>query len=251
MNSLFIPFYFTPGARGITMRELTGADESSAGENNTAGVLSLLEPLIIKETAPEGFHANRIVTADRDRLIARLYISLYGTKIASTLACEGCQEKFDLDFSLDDLLAHFHPGQVQIPEDGIYEAGPGIRFRLPAGADELATSGYDAKTAEKMMLERCLISGDPETDGKTVQLKMADIAPLLSQEMNAVCPECSQVQKVLFDMQSFFMTRFLRERQDLEEEVHLIASRYHWSHQEIVSLPRSLRKKYAALINAN
>ncbi len=251
MNGLFIPFHFTPGAKGIYLRALTGADELSVGTINTASVLSLLRLLSQNGNNGEEIDTGSIVTADRDRVIAQLYRSLYGAKIASTLECDGCGQKFDFDFSLDDLLAHFHPGQVLIPDDGMYEPEPGIRFRLPTGEDELAVQGLDGAIAENMLLERCLAVGEPETNGKNIQLKMAELAPVLSQEIQAVCPECNRVQQVLFDMQSFFMLRLTGERRNLLEEVHLIASHYHWSHREILELPRSERKSYAALITGN
>jgi hypothetical protein len=251
LNGLFIPFIYTPGAKGIHLRGLTGADEMSVGAGNTTGVLSLLRSLSQNGNNGNGFDAAAIVTADRDRVIARLYRSLYGAKIASTLACGGCGQKFDLDFSLDDLLAHCYPTEITIPDDGMYELEPGIRFRLPTGEDEMAVLGFDGSTAVGIMLERCISAGEPETSGESIQLKMAELAPVLSQEMQAVCPECDRVQKVLFDMQSFFMARLTGDRRNLLDEVHLIASHYHWSHRDILDLPRTERKYYAAMITQN
>ncbi len=251
MNGLFIPFLYTPGAQGMHLRGLTGADELSVEANNTSGVLALLRSLSQNGNNGNRFDAAAIVTADRDRVIARLYRTLYGAKISSTLECRGCGQKFDLDFSLDDLLAHCYPAEVSIPDDGMYEPEPGIRFRLPTGEDEIAVEGVDGTTAVNILLKRCMGAGEPEIIGESVQIKMAELAPVLSQEMQAVCPECGLVQQVLFDMQSFFIARLTAERRNLLEEVHLIASHYHWSHREILDLTRTERKHYAFLIAEN
>lgn len=248
---MFIPFLFTPGIRGINLRGLTTADELSVVENNTGSLLSLLQLLILDVGKGEISDSAKIVTADRDRVIAKLYISLYGIKIESTIECSGCGEKFDLGFSLEDLLAHFQPDLVLKKEDGIYEIEPGIRFRLPTGEDELAAEGSDVKIAEMMILKRCLISGDPDGDREKVEQRMAEVAPVLSQDINAICPECSLNQTVMFDIQSFFLNRLIGERKNLLQEIDLIASNYRWSHREILDLPRNLRKQYAKLISSN
>jgi hypothetical protein len=39
-----------------------------------------------------------------------------------------------------------------------------------------------------------------------------------------------------------------KERPRLLYEIHRIASSYHWSQQEILQLPRTLRKQYVELI---
>jgi Cft2 family RNA processing exonuclease len=67
-------------------------------------------------------------------------------------------------------------------------------------------------------------------------------------EMQAICPECAREQNVRFDMQTFLLVRLKKERPRLLYEIHRIASSYHWSQQEILQLPRTLRKQYVELI---
>ena len=248
---MFVPFFFTPGCRGVHIHGLTGIDEISVGENNTPGLLAFLKQLDLKGSNGEEFDVAMLVTADRDRLLARLHIYLYGEKISSTLDCTKCSQKFDLDFSLENLLTHFLPDSTMISEDGIYETASGIRFRLPTGTDEMAVKGFDRENAERILLERCMINGDPAIDGEMVQLKMAEVAPVLSQEMSAECPECGNLQQVLFDMQSFLLTKLIQDKKMLHKEIHIIASQYHWSHNEILALPRDSRKQYAVLIGGD
>lgn len=244
---LFIPLRLTPGAGGVYLRSLNGAEEMSVENTGTKNLVNLLESLMQPGAAGNKVDAAKIVTADRDRLLALLYISLYGAKVESTVSCTACDQKFDLDFSLDELLRHYQP-VAAVSENGRYQLEPGISFRLPNGEDEMFINGLTGAEAERQLLERCLLEGNAETDNEKVQLKMAELAPVLNILMQAICPECSNEQQVEFDMQSFFLTKLKQERPVLIREIHNIASQYHWSQQDILSLPRNLRKQYAALI---
>jgi hypothetical protein len=246
---LFIPLRLTPGAGGVYLRSLCGADEIALENTDTKNLIQLLESLMQAEPNGNKVGAAQIVTADRDRLLALLYISMYGTKIESTVSCRACGQKFDLDFSLDELLRHYQP--ALITNNGLYQLDHSISFRLPNGEDELSINDLNGPEAERKLLERCLIEGNADTDGKKIQSKMAELAPVLSMDMKAVCPECENEQQVQFDMQSFFLTKLIQEKSGLIREVHNIALHYHWSQQEILSLPRNLRKQYAALIQTD
>ncbi|MGB3344306.1 MAG: hypothetical protein WBA61_10355 [Aequorivita sp.] len=247
-EGLFIPLSLTPGVGAIHLRSLRGADEMAITDTDTKTLINLLESLIQPSPTGDKVHASQIVTADRDRLLAALYISMYGPKIESTVNCKACDQKFDLDFRLDKLLQHYQPPAETLPMDGKYEIEPDICFRLPNGEDELLIDGLSAAEAVKQLFERCLLKGDVEADSEKVQLKMAELAPVLSMNMQAICPECNHNQEVQFDMQSFLLTKLKQERPSLVKEIHYIASQYHWSHQEILNLSRNSRKQYAALI---
>ncbi len=86
--------------------------------------------------------------------------------------------------------------------------------------------------------------------GVRVQEKMAQVAPVLNLTMQAHCPECDNDQEVLFDIQTFFLTRLKQERLQLTKDIHLIARCYHWSADVILDLPRKLRRQYAAMIES-
>ena len=248
-DNLFIPLRFTPGAEGIYLRSLTGADEITIENTGTKELIRLLNSLIQPATTHNNkVDATKIVTSDRDRLLARLYIAMYSSKIESTVSCKECGEKYDLDFSLDELLKHYQPSTAPMPDGGNYEIEPGICFRLPNGEDELSINGYKGAKAERQLFERCLLEGNPETDSEKVQKKMEELAPVLCMDMQTICPECDRTQDVQFDMQSFFLAKLKQGRRGLLREIHNIASQYHWSHQEILDLPRDLRKQYAALV---
>lgn len=218
---------------------------------STRTALLLLERLVCR-VSPEKvtFRAADIVTADRDRIFAELYRSMYGNKIESSITCRHCSSPFDLDFSLQSLLSHYPISGIAADDEGVFQIGEVASFRLPTGADELLLGEISEATPEDFLLSRCMIKGDVKEMGVLVQEKMAEIAPVLNLSMQAHCPECGTYQEVHFDIQTFFLTRMKQEYQQLIKEVHRLATSYHWSADAILNLPRKLRKQYVALIES-
>ena len=245
-----IELYYTPGQRILTLSELCGTDEMALDHADTENAIRLLDRLITAEVAKgtEALSAGRITTADRDRVLAHLYVMVYGPKVESTVHCQFCEARFDLDFSLPDLQQHLQPGQGEVEveqmEDGSFKLTTGHQFRLPTGEDELAVATYPPEQAAELLLRRCLLEGDPASAGEQVQEAMAQIAPVLQTETQAFCPECGKEQALFFDVQSFFLGRLLKDQTQVIREVHRLASVYHWSSTEILSLPRRLRRMY-------
>lgn len=289
MASLFIPLQLTPGIPGVYLKPVCGVNELRVEDLGTVTAIDLLQGLLSvvdarasgdkasgdrasddsasddkvfnimvaddhtsdNKTSEKGFDVSKIVTADRDRILAHLYISVYGSKVESTLSCEACEKQFDLDFSLHDLLNHYRiePG-LQV-KDGVYQVESGSSFKLPTGRDEVLAASYSQNDAEDFLITRCLIKGDVVKDREAVQTKMAEMAPVLNIVMEAACPECSHKSQVQFDIQSFLLMKLKGERSNLLREVHCIARQYHWTHEAILTLPRKLRKQYVALIESD
>lgn len=253
MSDIFVPLRLTNGVNGVYLHALRGTDEMLVTDISTRTALSLLEKLVARVDLGEAavtFSVAGIVTADRDRIFAALFMGMYGSKIESTITCRHCSTPFDLDFSLSALLKHYQLAAVDPYSEGVFQIGNETRFRLPTGADELLLSEINETTAEDFLLSRCLIKGDIEKNGALVQEKMAEIAPVLNLSMQAHCPECGTNQEVHFDIQTFFLTRLKQEYPQLIKEVHRIAQHYHWSAEAILNLPRNLRKQYVALIES-
>jgi hypothetical protein len=248
---------FTPGQPRVFLRNLCGHDELAVGDVGTMGAVQLLNRLLVDVygTRAGGLTAEQLVVADRDRLLALVYRYTYGPGIESTVICQSCNVRFDLDFSLDDLLAHQEAEPVtesaEWMENGTLFRINEARFRLPTGEDELAAWGLPARQVEQSLLRRCIREGDPATDGAAVQQAMERIAPLLQVELLAHCPECGKDQALQFDVQSFLLSRLINDQKRVAGEVHRIARAYGWSSGEILNLPRKLRRTYVALIEAD
>ena len=253
MTELFIPLKITPGLSGIYLNALRGKEEILVDDISTRTALNLLEALITKGTGKDitgNVHAGKIVTADRDRILAQLYISVYGSRVESTLDCEHCRNAFDLDFSMDELLSHYQLTSAEPTEDGSYQIEPGTRFRFPTGEDEVMLAESSPTDAEDFLMMKCFLEGDFTNDRAKVQEAMSEMGPVLNVDMQASCPECGRQQQVQFDIQSFFLTKLRQERPQLIREIHSLAINYHWTQDVILNLPRNLRKQLACLIEA-
>lgn len=242
--------YFTAGARAVALRELNGFDELMIDDAGTPGILKLLNRLIVQPLANDKpLKAEKIAIADRDYLLSGIYKYTFGPRIQSVLPCQACTQHFDIDFLIDDLVAHTRGNATTAGRDtdGFYTSN-NYRFRLPNGEDELAVMGLSAQQAEQQLLHRCVPQPFSEEDTAPIQEQMEQAGPILLMNMQATCPECQVQQDVRFDMQSFLQARLTNERKRVAAEIHCLAATYRWSHHEILELPRSLRKTYAGLI---
>ena len=144
MGGLTVELSYMPGIRWARLHELQGSDEQIVDGNDTGVAIRLLDRLIIEGPGPllKPGNASTLVAADRDRLLAAIYRSAYGSRITGTVTCRSCGAAFDIDFDLLDLQAALTPAQTPAPveDDGhvIFKMADGRRFRLPTGADELA-----------------------------------------------------------------------------------------------------------------
>lgn len=230
------------------LRELRGVDEESVEGTETDVAIRLLDRLLlpVDGAAVMPGHAATLCAADRDRLLAAVYLQAVGRRIAAHAACAGCGQPFDLDFDLIDLLASLDAAAVREwrGPDGTFETPAGLRFRLPTGAEEVTDAG--GADPERQLADRCRIGGD--ADLAALADAMAAVAPLVDVELAATCPACAHQQTVRFDIQAFLLGRLLVEQRERAREVHAIARAYGWGLAEILDLPRPRRADYVELI---
>ncbi len=69
-------------------------------------------------------------------------------------------------------------------------------------------------------------------------------------DLEVHCPECGEVFGFPFHPPGFFIRRLRASLPLLYEDVHTLASHYHWSEAEILSLPREKRLMYLEIIAA-
>jgi hypothetical protein len=245
-----------PGAPQVALREIAGCDEATVTDSDAVASIQLLDRLLVDvpEVACRPCGAIDIAISDRDRLLAAVYVRTYGPRIKSTVNCQRCDQPFDLDFSLTDvcqvLSQSAKQAEIERCEDGSYRLLSGQRFRLPTGRDELEVSKLSPEEAAAELLARCLLEKGGE-DQFAVQAAMETVGPLLLLDLGAVCPECGEEQEVRFDVQSYVLRSLAQDRQRLALDIHRLATAYGWSREEILSIPRSQRRAYIALIEAD
>jgi hypothetical protein len=243
-----MPIWTIPGG-WLELRRLNGHDVRSVEGASVFDALALIDRLNVGRhggLAAAG-QASELAAAVRDRVLAWIYAQNYGDAITSSPRCASCGERYDLSFSLADLLAA-HP-IAPLPPDGVYQTASGARFRLPTGANELAVVGMPADAARRELLRRCILGG--HGDPNVVEAAMEAAAPLLNMELQPICPECGAAQAIGFDMGTYLLRRLLSEKQRLPDEAHMLAMAYGWSHSEILNLTRPERRRFITLIEAS
>ena len=250
MSHYFQSLLYTTGYDRVGLRELTGREEQALDGANVRAALRLVNGLLDRGNGlPD---AEQLASADRDRILAGIYQRTYGDRIASSVDCRNCGEPFDLDFELSALLLHAYAGKSaeksEVTADGFRESESGLRFRLPTGADEMAVIGLGEEEAAAELLRRCCPDAKDAESVAKVSTLVEEIAPMLTTEVAAHCPECGHELPVHFDVQSYLLQALLQDQKRLGWEVHRIASAYKWSLGEILDLPRSQRRNFAAMI---
>jgi hypothetical protein len=79
-------------------------------------------------------------------------------------------------------------------------------------------------------------------DGLAAELEQRD--PLTTLELDARCPACGAGLNVEFYLESELLKRFVAHQTRILRHVHRLASVYHWSEAEILSLPAWRRSYY-------
>ncbi len=244
------PVHYVNGQQALILRELAGEDELSVTGVSTANAIALIQQLT-PEVNNANFEAKYLVATDRDLILAMIYEQTYGSEIQGTTDCSGCGELYDYDFRLDEIReqieANHHPQSLRFNEHLVFVETDSMEIRLLNGEDELSIYGRDADTATQLLLDRCCPDFDEEKE-VDIERIFASLLPLMQLDMESVCPECQTTQRLQFDIQHYLLTRLLQEQTHLQYEIHRIASAYRWRPDEILAVPRRIRKRYVAFI---
>lgn len=261
-----------PGASGAQLawvRPLTGAQEALLeslrdalpAERATAIIAAATER--IDERAPIApALARQLSAGDRERLLIACAAATLGDNVDLVAHCPdpGCSEAIEMFISLRSLLRPSGDG----PRPAVHElhlvtsAGPRrLRFRLPNGEDQeeaARRARTDPAAASALLVERCLIAVVDEhgtAEGGAVE---PDVAVALDQAIERLdpaaetvaegaCPACGGTVRTLLDGFTLLRSGIASDDQ-LFDEIHMLASAYHWSEAEILSLPLPRRRLY-------
>ncbi|MFN4101087.1 MAG: hypothetical protein ACK4GT_15060 [Pararhodobacter sp.] len=190
----------------------------------------------------------------RDLYLSRIHAAFFGHRIDATRRCNDCGATFDLDFDLRDVKASLaaapRPACVaEVRADGRVRLESGHLLRAPTPADGAAVAGLPLEAAEAALLDRCIADDDAHRplDRAAAEAALEWLAPILDLDLDGTCPECGAVERLWFSMEHYLARSLQRERSRMLREVHLLASDYRWSFDDILRLGRRDRRDLAAL----
>jgi hypothetical protein len=173
--------------------------------------------------------------------------------LQATLRCARCNEPLEATLPIADLLAYHEravaSASLHVPVDDERV----LTMRRPTARD-LERWGV-AAPFERMARDLLVGAGEvPETLPpawlETLERALADADPLIDFHLTTDCPECGASGRYGLDLGALALRRLRAAHDEMLATVHRLASTYHWSEREILSLPPARRRVYLAMIEA-
>ncbi|KXF83020.1 hypothetical protein [Enterovibrio coralii] len=216
--------------------------------------------------------------AGRDHLLLLAYQHQFGEDISVEGRCHACGAKTQLNFSTSQLLntassrlaAAWHSDtatlntEVYLTEYHEMEVqGLPCQFRLPRIQDFHDMHRGDASL--RQFAQRVIAPSDfaaieetfsaKKEEGAaweqlylTLEQAMLSLEPLSVVTLNATCPECSAQTEHQFDIANQFWAQLSAAVEKQLWDVHILASAYGWSSQDILSMSSARRRRHIAML---
>ena len=198
------------------------------GEDELGQVLALHRAAGIEQ--PE-----RLALGAGDRLLLRLHEKVTGRAAEVTVTCGACETVNAVALTAETVPA---------ARERMRPLGRGGGLREPAYAD-LRDLPADAGDASTELLRRCRV-GSPEHEPSADDLELVDDS--LAGPLCLTCVGCGAAVEAVTDVERLVLELLQRHAHDVETEVHLLASAYHWELGTIEELPDNRRERLARLV---
>jgi hypothetical protein len=237
----------------VVVRPMDGTDDLVILETDGSALARALVLLARIARLADGRAADwpALCVTDFEVLLAIARQTVLGPALLCAFDCPRpeCGERVEFSFHLAEYVATAQPGRPRgvVPSDRPQwfrlEDGP-ASFRLPTAADQCAV--LDRPEGARLLAERCLDPPDmPAPVRARVERAMAVMAPEVSRPIAGCCPACGAKVRAGVHLPSLIMAELRRAAAGLHEEVHVLASTYHWEEEAILALPRKRRQRYA------
>lgn len=246
--------------RDCSLKPITGRLERDVAESGS-GIQSLPEQVTrilthaVDRIAGQSISKDRVrqlCSGDRQFLMLQLQSALHPGPRWLTRACRGCREAVQFQLKADQIPVK--PAGRQFPKAEVLLSIGKVNIRVPNGGDEeaVASSVRDPEFALKTLVGRLVSVGQESVDADALsredQLQidrtLDEMSPRAGQMIAITCPYCEQKQDLSIDHYGWIT----EPGRGLYQEIHTIALHYHWSENDILSLPSRRRKTYIRLI---
>lgn len=190
----------------------------------------------------------------RDERLLVLQDVLFGPQVEAVAGCPACAEQVELSFRTDDVrVPSPAPGEVMVGA-GRYQ----VHSRLPTSADLLELAEADAPSSTGL-LQRCVQKA--QRDGATVDpaalpdevvaavaAGLASADPQADVNVELTCPACGHAWSAVFDIASYLWNEVDDWARRLISEIHVLASTYGWSEDDILAMSARRRRMYVEMV---
>jgi hypothetical protein len=198
-----------------------------------------------------------LTVADRLQGLLAITHASIGASTTAVANCnhEECGGSVELELGLSSFAIET-PTKI----DWLSPDNKSLSCRLPTGNDQRAWQQHQLTqdcTGEVWLANRLIEQIDdypPSNLSKTwleplgIALEAAD--PLTALSIDTLCPFCGESLCVEIDLE-LLLIESLRSQQHLQiEQIHRLASRYHWSETDILTMPQWRRQRYLSRLAA-
>lgn len=184
----------------------------------------------------------------RNRALLELHAGLFGERLHAWSACAACGEKMEISLDWKALISD------SASEEAI-KFGE-ARFR-PLTTRDLAEASRqpDVNSAALCLARRCALdAADFQTwsSEEIEQLgdRLAAADPLAEIRLALVCPACQSESTETIELTTFLWTEIEARAKALLWQIHIIASAYGWTQDEILALSHARRAHYVEMAHA-
>jgi hypothetical protein len=180
-------------------------------------------------------NSDELGLGEGDRLLLELCRSVTGADLEIVAVCPACGQLSEAVVS---------PEAVPEATSRMVPLGKGGGLREPTYRD-LRTLPANPEAALRQLLTRCVV-GSPSRAPEPADLELVDDS--LTGPIAIACTACGEPIAVDVDVQRAVLERLVRRAREIDQEVHLLASTYHWSLDEIEALGDERRRALAWLV---
>ncbi len=227
-----------------------------ASANRAALVTQLLESCAVDPMGilPDSFFL-KLAIGKRVECLLLLAAGGPDTELRFLLKCVSCAEEIEFELKLHEISKM--QGEADLMETiGVDIGGRRMKFRKPTGSDQEMWSKmffndeHDATVA--MLGTLAELPGSLETihpdELNVVEDVLTEVDPLVDFSCGVSCGECGELNEYEIDLTETALGMLNRAQNHLVVTIHRLASRYHWSEQEIFAVPDWRRQQYLELI---
>ena len=236
----------------ITPAGLSGRDEMAVWDIiHSGGPVSTARSELLDrifDINPDGRTAFDLCEADQQHLLAEFARSKGQNLYWISAICPACDAPFDVPIDLDSLPVK--PAGPGYPFASTRHTSGDIKCRVPTARDVQAVMHLDDHTAVRELIKACVMEDLPDKELNDELIDRIDhaienCAPEIPDSVISACPECAAESQIKFDLMAHISTGFSNPLSD----VHILASHYHWTEDQILDLPQGRREQYLDLID--